>query len=117
MPETDMTIFENKHRVNLPDAYKEISDFNVTVQLAGDTWDIIKPDDLEFYLSEASETSGFPTNGLPLAQNQCGNYIFVFPIYESNYFSLNLFLFDHETEEVYVLKETVECFREIQRNA
>ncbi len=102
--------FEKKHEIILPETYKEISDLDLTFVLAGDTWEIIKSDYLDFYLSAASETSGFPINGLPIAHNHNGNYIFILPFFNSNQFSSNIFLFNHETKEVYTLKETIQNF-------
>ncbi len=80
------------------------------LSLLEDTWDIIAPVELDVYLQQASDSSGFPVNGLPLAHNWSGDYLFVFPVLESEDVTKTLFIFNHETEEIYALKESFEVF-------
>jgi len=105
-----MISFEEKYKLILPTEYKAVAEQKMVLELLEDTWDIIIPDELEFYLQQASDSIGFPVNGIPLAHNWSGDYLLVFPVLNSEGVTNILFKFNHETEEIHALQESAAVF-------
>ena len=111
-----MESFEEKHLIQLPTHYKAIANSKTvhTLNYGDEDWYVINLDELEYYLQESSETQGFPQNGLPIAHNRSGDYLFIFPILNTNECLSILFIFKHETEEVFALEELGGIFSAIK---
>ena len=93
---------ENEFGIKFPHDYHTLSIPNEGGCMIAlkNVWYIPGAEDLSYYIKEARDSDGFPSNGVVIAYDGCGNYLFLLEKRVSSDVEPDIYLHDHETLEI-----------------